>query len=191
MKLIDVVVNPDNILNTSVLITLDLSKLSELWITMETLITYLRQRIKECIKEASKTNPKVKERIKKSIRERVNNNVDEAKLEPLALPTAIICTKYDIFETYEPEKQKIISKTLRFVAHYFGASLIFSSYKNETTISRLKNLLNHFLLDDSLAIKQPQVDHLKPIFVPFGTDTMEAIGRPPLNASELNDPNHK
>ena len=77
------------------------------------------------------------------------------------------------------------------VAHYFGASLIFSSYKNETTISRLKNLLNHFLLDDSLAIKQPQVDHLKPIFVPFGTDTMEAIGRPPLNASELNDPNHK
>ena len=95
MKLIDVVVNPDNILNTSVLITLDLSKLSELWITMETLITYLRQRIKECIKEASKTNPKVKERIKKSIRERVNNNVDEAKLEPLALPTAIICTKFN------------------------------------------------------------------------------------------------
>ncbi len=116
---------------------------------------------------------------------------DGAKLEPLALPMAIICTKYDIFETYEPEKQKIISKTLRFVAHYFGASLIFSSYKNETTISRLKHLLNHFLLDDAFANRTAQVDHLKPIFIPVGTDSMEAIGLPPLSASELNDPNHK
>lgn len=75
MKLIDVVVNPENILNTSVMITLDLSKLSELWITMETLITYLRQRIKECIKEANRENPKVKERVKKAIHERINSNV--------------------------------------------------------------------------------------------------------------------
>jgi len=191
MKLIDVVVNPENILNTSVIITLDLSKLSELWITMETLITYLRQRIKECVKEANKTNPRVKEKLKKSIHDRINSNIDESKLEPLALPTAIVCTKYDIFETYEPEKQKIISKTLRFVAHYFGAHLIFSSYKNETTINRLKLLLNHLLLDDSFTIKQPQIDHLKPLFVPCGTDTMESIGLPPLSSSELNDPNHK
>ena len=71
MKLIDVVVNPENILNTSVIITLDLSKLSDLWITMETLITYLRQRIRECLK----LNPKVKEQIKRNIRERLNANV--------------------------------------------------------------------------------------------------------------------
>ncbi len=79
MKLIDVVVNPENILNTSIIITLDLSKLSELWITMETLITYLRQRIKECIKEASKQNPKVKERIKKEIQDRIKVNVVSKK----------------------------------------------------------------------------------------------------------------
>ncbi len=79
MKLIDVVVSPENILNTSVIITLDLSKLSELWITMETLITYLRQRIKECVKEASKQNPNVKERIKKEIQDRINVNVVSRK----------------------------------------------------------------------------------------------------------------
>jgi hypothetical protein len=79
MKLIDVVVSPENILNTSVMITLDLSKLSELWITMETLITYLRQRIKECVKEASKQNPNVKERIKKEIQDRINVNVVSRK----------------------------------------------------------------------------------------------------------------
>ena len=41
---------------------------------METLITYLRARIKECIKEANRANPKIKERIKKSINERINAN---------------------------------------------------------------------------------------------------------------------
>ena len=49
---------------------------------------------------------------------------DESKLEPIALPTVIVGTKYDIFETYEPEKKKIIARTLRFMAHYHGAALI-------------------------------------------------------------------
>ncbi len=106
------------------IITVDLSKLNELWITLETVIFYLKQRIKECVKEASKQNPSVKEKLKRGIQERMNANPDESKLEPLALPTAIIATHHDAFEGYEPEKQKIISKTLRFVAHFFGASLI-------------------------------------------------------------------
>ena len=42
---------------------------------METLITYLRQRIKECVKEANKTNPRVKEKLKKSIHDRINSNI--------------------------------------------------------------------------------------------------------------------
>ena len=106
------------------IITVDLSKLSEVWITLETIIVYLKQRIKESVKEANKINPKIKERLKKAIIDRIDSNPDESKIEPIALPTAIVATKYDIFETYEPEKQKIIAKTLRFVAHFYGASLI-------------------------------------------------------------------
>jgi dynein light intermediate chain 2, cytosolic len=45
-------------------------------------------------------------------------------VEPLAIPVAIVATKYDQFESYEPEEQKVIAKTLRFVAHFFGAALI-------------------------------------------------------------------
>jgi len=55
-----------------------------------------------------------------------------------------------------------------------------SQIKNNVTISLFKN-----------KSKQIQTDHLKPIFVPFGSDSMESIGLPPLSASELNDPNHK
>lgn len=74
LKLIDVVVSPENILNTSVIITVDLSKLSELWITLETTIMYLKQRIKECVKEANRQNPNVKEKLKKAIHDRLAGN---------------------------------------------------------------------------------------------------------------------
>ena len=56
-------------------ITIDLSKLSELWITLESVITYAKQRIKECVKEAGRTNPNVKEKLKKAIHMRLNSNV--------------------------------------------------------------------------------------------------------------------
>lgn len=111
-----------------------MSKLSEIWITLELIISYLKARIKECVKEANKHDSNVKDKLKKAIQQRLNGNPDESKLEPIALPTAIVATKYDIFEKYEPEKQKIISKTLRFVAHYFGACLI--------VILFLKNIFN-------------------------------------------------
>ncbi|CAF0738032.1 unnamed protein product [Brachionus calyciflorus] len=190
LKLIDVVVNAENILNTSAIITVDLSKLSELWITLEAVITYLKARIKECVKEASRNDPTVKDRLKKAIQERLGGNPDESKLEPIAIPTAIVATKYDIFEKYEPEKQKIITKTLRFVAHFFGACLMFSSNRNETSSARLKNVMNNFLLDGTLT-KQIKTETNKPIFITFGADTFENIGLPPLSPSELNDPNHK
>ena len=54
--------------------TLDLSKLNELWVTMEALVVYLKQRIKECVKEVHKQNPSLKEKLRKGIHERLGSN---------------------------------------------------------------------------------------------------------------------
>lgn len=56
------------------IITVDLSKLSEVWITLETVIYYLKQRIRECVKEAAKRDPQIKDKLKKGIHERLNDN---------------------------------------------------------------------------------------------------------------------
>ena len=53
---------------------------------------------------------------------------DKELLDPMLIPLAILGTKYDIFQDFEPEKKKIICKTLRFVAHTNGASLHVSVY---------------------------------------------------------------
>ena len=48
---------------------------------------------------------------------------DKELLDPCAIPVAIVGSKYDVFQNFDPEKKKIICKTLRFVAHTNGASL--------------------------------------------------------------------
>ena len=44
-------------------------------------------------------------------------------LDPLPVSMAILGTKYDLFQSFDPEKKKTICKTLRFLAHVHGASL--------------------------------------------------------------------
>ena len=56
----------------------------------------------------------------------------------MPVPLAILGTKYDIFQDFEPEKKKVICKTLRFVAHTNGASLhVSTQWKTYNTMSIL------------------------------------------------------
>ena len=48
---------------------------------------------------------------------------DKDLLDPLPVPLAIVGAKYDLYQDFDPEKKKIISKSLRFMAHIHGASL--------------------------------------------------------------------
>lgn len=45
-------------------------------------------------------------------------------MEPLKIPLVIVGTKFDLYQELDPEKKKVIAKTLRFVAHTYGASLL-------------------------------------------------------------------
>jgi len=48
-------------------------------------------------------------------------------LESCKVPLVIVGTKFDLFQEFDPEKKKVIVKSLRFLAHTYGASLIVSA----------------------------------------------------------------
>lgn len=50
----------------------------------------------------------------------------------------IVGCKYDLFEKYETENRKWLSKALRYLAHTNGASLAFTSTKNQQLSTQLK-----------------------------------------------------
>ena len=64
MDLIDIAITKENVFNSSAIVTVDLSKLNEVWITLETIMERLRKRVNECVKLAIKENPDLKEKLK-------------------------------------------------------------------------------------------------------------------------------
>ncbi|XP_067149248.1 cytoplasmic dynein 2 light intermediate chain 1 isoform X4 [Apteryx mantelli] len=168
----------------AIVLVLDLSKPDELWTTMESLLQVTRNHVNKILTKLGKTNPEVATEIK----QRMWNNLqkdhpDYELVDPFPLPLVIIGSKYDIFHEFDSEVRKIISKTLRFVSHYYGASLVFTS-KSEALLLKARILINNlaFGFDKS---KSVSVDHSRPLFIPAGLDSLNQIGAPPASDSDI------
>ncbi|GFR53154.1 hypothetical protein Agub_g15875 [Astrephomene gubernaculifera] len=120
------------------------------------------------------------------------SNEDKDAVYHSGISLVIAATKYDEFKTQDPEVKKVMSRTLRFVAHAHGAFLCYLSGlhggsdggggEDAALLDNFTRLMNHLIftgLEKKPVLKmQPQVDHNGPIMVPAGADTFRAIGRP-------------
>ncbi|CAD5125611.1 DgyrCDS13814 [Dimorphilus gyrociliatus] len=180
-QLIEVVANPDTIKSTHIYLMLDLSKPEEMWFTLEKLLTAIRSRVDAVVSQI----PGLKDALTQKAFERYGeNSLDKEVVNPLLVPLIIVGGKYDLFQEIEPEKRKVISKTLRYIAHYSGASLLYFSSKIEPLIGRMRQIVTHSLFSTSPP-KGTYTDHGKPILILAGQDSMENIGPPPLPEGDL------
>ncbi|XP_041469369.1 cytoplasmic dynein 2 light intermediate chain 1-like isoform X1 [Lytechinus variegatus] len=185
-QLTEIPLTEDTIMSSSVMVVMDLSQPYELWHTMETLIKSALDRVEQVISKAARNDPSIQDRIKERAWKRIGvDHPDRDMLDPFPLPLVIIGTKYDVYQDFDPEKRKVISKTLRFIAHNYGAALQFSSNKTDGLMSRTKNLVSHLAFSTTLSLKTISVDPNKPISVPFGLDSLEQIGLPPVGDDDL------
>ncbi|KAK7507064.1 hypothetical protein BaRGS_00001915 [Batillaria attramentaria] len=184
-KLMDIPINPETIMHTTLFLVLDLSAPNELWFTLETLIQQARSRIETVIAETKSTDPDIKQKLQKAAWERVGDeNPDKNMMEPFLVPLVIVGSKYDLFQDFDSEKRKVICKTLRFVAHIYGATLQFFSHKQEQLVSRMRALISHHLFGTT-ASKTMQTDHSKPLLIPAGLDSIQQIGSPPISDKDI------
>lgn len=109
---------------------------------------------------------------------------DRELISPFPVPLLIIGSKYDVFQEFDSDKRKVVSKTLRFVAHYYAASLIFTSIKSESLMSKTKNFFSHlaFGLDRGKTVSS---DSTKPLIIPAGSDSFSQIGSPPTTDVDI------
>lgn len=88
----------------------------------------------------------------------------------------------------EVEQQKVMCRTLRFLAHNAGASLICTKHKDNTSKYLMRNLLGHHVFGNvKVDVTQMQTSHMKPLFVPATADSYKAIGNPPTVQGCLSD----
>ncbi|MBN3320266.1 DC2L1 protein, partial [Atractosteus spatula] len=184
--LIQIPVTADTVRSLSVVLVLDLSKASELWLTMEQLLQSARNHVDKVTAELLKTGDTKDSRhpSRRGLRTLPKDHPDRELINPFPVPLLIIGSKFDIFQDFDSEKRKTICKSLRFVAHYYGASLIFTSSKSESLMSRTRSFVNHLAFGTERG-KVVSTDHNKPLIIPAGMDSLSQIGSPPTTDFDI------
>lgn len=161
-----------DISTTSILLVLDLSQPKDLWTTIESAITQLRDVIQSLAKDNYSA---IMEVAALRLGEKYN---DLSTLDVFPIPILIIGSKYDLFQNFEPEVKKQICRCLRSVAHLIGSSLIFYSMQMTTQNKILRDALNSMGFNSvSKPIRVTNTDYMEPIIIPCGQDSWEKIGR--------------
>lgn len=184
-KLIEIPITSVTIRNMAIAIVLDLSLPNELLYTVETLLSQVKSKVNKALEDLDKKHPGSVQQLKKQAWKRFGEeHPDKSSIDPFPIPLAIIGGKYDIYQDFDPEKRKMISRTLRFIAHSNGAHLQFFSTKAEGLTNRTRGLVGSLLFHTPLN-KVVSVDHNKPIIVPSGQDSFQQIGSPPVASQDM------
>ncbi|XP_030037832.1 cytoplasmic dynein 2 light intermediate chain 1 [Manduca sexta] len=84
--------------------------------------------------------------------------------------------KYDLFKNYDTEVKKIVCTTLRSVAILQNAHLLFYSSKDSALLKYTKDMLNNIGFGNGIPFKEKNINFMKPLIVPKGSDNWESIG---------------
>ncbi len=93
--------------------------------------------------------------------------------------------KYDDLEKEDSENRKWLSRALRYMAHLNFCHLFFSSSQNSTIVSQIRNVFNEVLFGCKRTF-YCQKDHLKPIFISQGQDSIESLNVTGSSSTNLN-----
>ncbi|XP_041644690.1 cytoplasmic dynein 2 light intermediate chain 1 [Cheilinus undulatus] len=183
-------ITPVSIRSLSVILVLDLSKPNALWGTMEKLLKAAHAQLEKVYSRAQqeqRTKPGAKHQTVVHVAARVlpKDFPDRELISPFPVPLLIIGSKYDLFQEFDSDKKRVINKTLRFIAHFYAASLIFTSIKSESLLSKTKGFFSHlaFGLDRGKTVSS---DPNKPLIIPAGSDSFGQIGSPPTTDMDIN-----
>nr|XP_020453291.1 cytoplasmic dynein 2 light intermediate chain 1 isoform X2 [Monopterus albus] len=185
--LVQIPITPVSIRSLSVILILDLSKPNALWGTMEKLLQATQAQLEKVTAQRAE-KPKAEAKCQMPVHSITHvlpkDHPDRELIRPFPVPLLIIGSKYDTFQEFDSNKKKVISKALRFIAHYYAASLIFTSIKSESLMSKAKSFFSHlaFGLDRG---KTVCYESAKPLIIPAGSDSFSQIGSPPINDVDM------
>ncbi|TNN64322.1 Cytoplasmic dynein 2 light intermediate chain 1 [Liparis tanakae] len=153
--LVQIPISAVSISSLSVILILDLSKPNALWGTMEKLLQAAQNQFEKVSSQAQQAQ--------------------KAKHQTPVQPAARVFPKD--YPEFESDKRKVVCKTLRFIAHYYAASLIFTNIKSESLMSKTKSFFSHLAFGMERG-KTVSCDSTKPLIIPAGSDSFSQIGSP-------------
>ena len=173
-SLLDVPISLREMLSTSVVICCDLSKTQNIFASTHRWIKLIRDVVARKLKQAQNGNSALISTLKENAAKPYVDHIDRSRVKPCELPLYIVCTKYDQFKNLGFPDRRVIIQSLRFLAHYYGATLMCTSSLESGLREAVRNLVSSISFRTSLRQAQ-EVALEKPLYVSVGKDTFESI----------------
>lgn len=192
LSLSDEIANAQNIHSLTAVICLDMTKPLALIQEFFSFIHHLEKHTQESFQvmksHGSNLPGKMIERAKKRFG---SSHEDIDQVHFIGIPIIIVATKYDQFqEMFSPQHVKIMSQTLRYLAHIHGSSIIQMDLKNESSNpyqhKAFRQIMNNIMFSGPLGneAKQSKTDSTRGAICVFsGNDSLKSIGPPALKSS--------
>jgi len=175
-SLADIALSPEMLKITMVIIVLDLSKP---WRAVSDLQFWLNLLRTHCLKLKS-TSPDVYLRLQTEAQRRFGeSHKDVGSCDLIPANVLIVAGQFDKFKDKEAEVLRVMSRTLRSIAHTNGTGLLYFSKKYQTLVQAFRNRIDRHVLNKAPSKTPPMIDHTKPLSIHPGSDTFESIGDAP------------
>jgi len=176
--LADLLITQQSVANAVAVITVDMSDPSGAVDSVTYWINHIRSRVDAVFKEMRQRGSKIPDRLVERAKKVFGAQHEDLELvSHVGIPIVVACTKYDEFFERDSELRRVFSRTMRFICHVNGASLLYTSHRDKHTLSVYRTFMNH-LIFRAAPSKLLNTDHAKPLYVPAGSDKLASIGVP-------------
>ena len=175
----DVVITPENIHQAMAIIVVDCANPGTAWASATYWLKRLDSRVTEIFEKMRAKGSGTPDKLMTRARRRLGgeDHPDLEKLRLLGIPVVIVASRLDKMVS-DTVKTKVFVRTMRFLAHMYGASIVFTS-RQEREANKMRALLNHMIFDTPFDLKTMNTDSDKGgVVVAAGHDLFSDIGDP-------------
>lgn len=104
----------------------------------------------------------------------VESHEDAKVIKIMPIETIVVGCKYDLLEKEDSENRKWLARALRYMALTNYCHLFYSSFLNSTVANQIRNLFSEIFFSSKRTFYS-QKDHLNPIFISQGQDTLHSL----------------
>jgi dynein light intermediate chain 2 len=187
-QLLSVPLTPATLPHALVVLCVDLGRTSRVLDDAQFFLSLVRRRAEEVMGEMRQTQGAAGEAMAKQLlsnaRKRFGEtHADLARVELMPVPVLIVANKLDLLGRVEPEGLRVLSRSLRALAHANGASLLYNSRAHKDSLGKTfrARIMAHVMNNAyARAPPPPGFDHtLSLIQVVAGQDSFAQIGEAP------------
>jgi hypothetical protein len=184
-KLLDLILNPEHIADTLILVALDLSKPSKVFDNAMFWMQHIKARTTAILNQMKDSGSSIPAQLRQdALTGFGENHPDAASLDLSPVPLVIVPCKFESFKDQDPERLKIMARSIRLIAHSSGASVMYFTPSNKTIISALRARITRHIQQKQAASKAMMSEYTKPVLVTAGADSFQAIGEQANNTQK-------